>query len=160
MLCLREIVEADAAVRAGGVLTLTFENRRRSRLLARLDDGREVSLILPRGTTLRDGDRLRAREGGEAVEVRAAVESLSVAATVDPHRLAVAAYHLGNRHVPLQIGSGWVAYAHDHVLDDLARALGLEVDIRLAAFEPENGAFRSLPHNHDHDGHAHHHHDA
>src|SRR5438046_881948 len=96
-------------------LTLTFEQRRRSRLLARLDDQREVALLLPRGTTLRHGDRLRAAEDATVVEVRAAAESLSVARTADPHLLTRAAYHLGNRHVPLQIGAGWLAYAHDHV---------------------------------------------
>jgi len=160
MLQLREIVARTAAGRVAGVLTLTFENRRRSRLLARLDDGREVALMLPRGTILHDGDRVRAGEGEEVFEVRAAAESLSVASTGDPHRLAVAAYHLGNRHVPLQIGPGWVAYQHDHVLDQLARGLGLGVDIRLAPFEPESGAFRSDSHDHHEHAHDHHHHHA
>ncbi len=57
-----------------------------------------------------------------------------------------AAYHLGNRHVPLQIGVDYVAYVHDHVLDDMVRGLGLAVATRLAPFEPEAGAFA-----HDHD---------
>src|SRR4051794_21256828 len=82
------------------VLTLTFDDRRRSRLLARLDDGREVALLLPRGTLLRNGDRLRG-DDGLVVEVRAAAENLSVGRTGDTHLLTRVAYHLGNRHVPL-----------------------------------------------------------
>jgi urease accessory protein len=144
-------------------LTLSYDERRRSRLLATLDDGREVALMLPRGTILRHGDQLRG-DGGLTVEVRAAAESLSIAATGDPHLLTRAAYHLGNRHVPLEIGGGWVAYAHDHVLDTMVRGLGLEVSPRVAPFEPEAGAFqhdgggghshgggRAHHHDHDHD---------
>jgi urease accessory protein len=169
-----ELATKDGAATPGlapaPTLTLTFDQRRRSRRLARLDDGREVALRLPRGTILRHGDRLRAAEDGLIVEVRAAAESLSVGRTGDPHLLSRAAYHLGNRHVPLQIGAGWVAYAHDHVLDDLARGLGLTVETRQAPFEPEAGAFHQHEagrhghdhhdHHHDGDGEAHHHHHA
>ena len=134
MLRLSEIVvpraasdqEAGATPAATTSLTLSFEDRRRSRLLVRLEDGREAALMLPRGTVLRDGDLLR-DDTGLIVVVRAAAETLSVARTSDPHRLTRAAYHLGNRHVPLQIGPAWLAFAHDHVLDGLVRALGLEV---------------------------------
>src|SRR5882724_11116046 len=123
---------AAATARPGdGVLTLSYDERRRSRLLATLDDGREIALMLPRGSILRHGDQLRG-DGGLIVEIRAAAESLSVAATADAHLLSRAAYHLGNRHVPLEIGAGWVAYAHDHVLDDMVRQLGLDVSARVA----------------------------
>jgi urease accessory protein len=132
---------ADIARPRDGVLTLSYDERRRSRLLATLDDGREVALMLPRGTILRHGDQLGG-DGGLTVEVRAAAESLSIAASGDPHLLTRAAYHLGNRHVPLEVGGGWVAYAHDHVLDAMVRGLGLEVSPRVAPFEPEAGAFQ------------------
>jgi urease accessory protein len=162
MLQLTEIAhaEADADGNDRATLTLSYDERRRSRLLATLDDGREVALMLPRGTILRHGDHLRG-DGELTIEVRAAAESLSIAATADPHLLTRAAYHLGNRHVPLEIGGGWVAYAHDHVLDAMVRGLGLEVSPRVAPFEPEAGAF---PHDgsagggHSHgagDGHPH-----
>src|SRR5258707_10401305 len=85
----------------GGVLTLTFDEGRRSGLRARMDDGREVGLMLPRGTILRHGDHLRG-DGGLVIQLRAAAESLSIATSADPHLLARAAYHLGNRHVPLE----------------------------------------------------------
>jgi urease accessory protein len=148
-----EVVDESADERGGdrGVLTLTFDERRKSRLLATMDDRREVALMLPRGTILRHGDHLRG-DGGMVVEVRAAAESLSVGATGDWHLLARAAYHLGNRHVPLEIGDGFVAYGHDHVLDDMVRALGLEVSSRIAPFEPEAGAFQ---HEGNGGGHSH-----
>ncbi|HVR63058.1 MAG TPA: urease accessory protein UreE [Polyangia bacterium] len=142
-----------------GTVTLTFHDRRRSRLLAALDDGRELALMLPRGSVLRDGDRLRASDGA-VVTVRAADESLSVARAPDPRLLARAAYHLGNRHVPVQVGDGLLAYLHDHVLDDMVRGLGLSVEARVAPFEPEAGAFHGGAHHHDTDpDHDDHHHD-
>jgi len=166
MLHLNEIVDSSPGPRGGAarardaVLTLSYDERRRSRLLATLDDGREVALMLPRGTVLRHGDRLRG-DGGLTVEVRAAAESLSIAATADPHLLTRAAYHLGNRHVPLEIGGGWVAYAHDHVLDTMVSSLGLDVSPRVAPFEPESGAFQHEGGGggHSHGGGRAHHHD-
>jgi urease accessory protein len=125
-----------------GVLTLGFEDRRRSRARIRIDDGREAALMLPRGTILRDGDRLHDPERGETVTVRAADQTLSFVRTVDPVALARAAYHLGNRHVPVQVGAGWLAYEHDHVLDDMVEELGLVIETRVAPFEPEAGGYR------------------
>ena len=129
---------ADSQTLVGGVLRLTCDERRKNRLRVRLEDGREAGIILPRGTILRDGDYLS--DGTTLVVVRAAPESLSVATTPDPHLLLRAAYHLGNRHVALQIGPDWLAYPHDHVLDDLARGLGLLVTLEKRGFEPETGA--------------------
>ncbi|HJL15645.1 MAG TPA: urease accessory protein UreE [Sandaracinaceae bacterium LLY-WYZ-13_1] len=135
-------------------LVLTFDDRQRSRLRARLDDGREVGLLLPRGTVLRGGDRLEA-DDGTVVLVEAAAQTLSAVRSADPIALARAAYHLGNRHVPVQIGEGWVRYEHDHVLDDMVRGLGLEVTEERAGFEPEGGAYgHGHTHGHGH-GHAH-----
>lgn len=158
MLRFNEVLAGPPATKPEGVLTLTFEQRRTSRLRAALDDGREVALLLLRGTNLRDGDHLRG-EGGVVIAVRAAPESLSVASTTDAHLLLRAAYHLGNRHVPVQLGEGFVAYAHDHVLDGMVQGLGLTVTTRHAPFEPEAGAFahehdQTSEHEHDH-GHDH-----
>ena len=124
------------------LLTLAFEDRRRSRLRIRTDDGREAALFLPRGTILRDGDRLRDPERDEVVTVRAADQMLSLVRAEDAVALARAAYHLGNRHVPVEVGSGWLAYEHDHVLDDMIEELGLLVETRTAPFEPEAGGYR------------------
>ncbi len=138
-----------------GVLTLPFEQRRKSRQRAVLDDGQEVAVELPRGTILCDGEFLLDAEQREAVLVRAAPEALSVVRADDPWQLARAAYHLGNRHVPLQLGPGWIAYRHDHVLDGLVHALGMSVELARRPFEPEAGGYeKSAGHDHLHD-HAH-----
>ena len=130
-------------------LTLPFDLRQKSRLRTRLDSGEEVGLFLPRGTVLRHGDRLRATDG-RVVEVRAAPETVSTARADDPLLLARAAYHLGNRHVALQLGSGWLRYPHDHVLDGMVRELGLDVICERLPFEPEAGAYGGGHHGHAH----------
>ncbi len=121
-------------------LTLPFEARQKTRLLARLDSGVEVGIFLSRGTVLRDGDRL-ATDDGRVVLVRAAAEPVSVVRTSDALLFARVCYHLGNRHVPLQIDSGELRYLRDHVLDDMVRGLGLSVEHALMPFEPERGAY-------------------
>ena len=132
-------------------LTLPFELRQKSRLRTRLDSGQDVGLFLPRGTVLRHGDRLRTT-GGLVVEVQAAPETVSTARTADSLQLARASYHLGNRHVALQLGAGWLRYRHDHVLDEMVQALGLEVVCEQAPFEPEAGAYGGGHHAHpDHE---------
>jgi len=130
-------------------LTLPFDQRQKSRFRATLDDGQEVGVILPRGNVLREGDCLRT-EQGDIVQVRAAQETVSTVHVDDPLMLARAAYHLGNRHVPLQITDRWLRFQHDHVLDDMVRQMGLEVICEQATFEPEAGAYGG--------GHGHHHH--
>lgn len=134
---------------AASVLTIPFETRQKSRFLAKLDDGTEVGVFMPRGIILRGGDCLRASDG-RIVEVRAAPETVSTATTDDPLLLSRACYHLGNRHVPLQIGFGWVRYLHDHVLDDMVRGLGLTVSAERVPFEPESGAYGGGHHAHGH----------
>lgn len=129
------------------VLTLPFEMRQRSRFGAELNNGAEVALILPRGHLLRGGDCLRAEEGS-VIRIEAADEDVSTVFNSDAKMLARASYHLGNRHVFLQIGDGWLRYQHDHVLDDMVRGLGLEVSFESAPFEPEGGAYGG--HSHDH----------
>ena len=146
---LQVVERLNADLPAQATLTLPFELRQKSRLRTRLDSGEEVGLFLPRGAVLRHGDRLRATDG-RVVEVCAAPEIVSTGRTDDPLRLARAAYHLGNRHVALQLGPGWLRYLHDHVLDGMVRELGLEVVCEQAPFEPEAGAYGG-GHHHGHD---------
>jgi urease accessory protein len=139
-------------------LTLPFEERRKSRLLTRLDDGREAAVVLPRGTVLADGVCLLDDQANVVVTIKAATENLSVAYAQDRHQMLRAAYHLGNRHIPVQIGHDWLAYQHDHVLDDLARSLGLVVKVEERPFEPEAGGYgqsHGHPHGADHPHHEH-----
>lgn len=135
-------------------LTLPFDARQRSRQRVRLDNGGERALLLPRGTVLRDGDRLRDEEG-QVIRVRAADETVSTARSPDPRLLARICYHLGNRHVPLQIGADWLRYRHDHVLDGMVAALGLSVACEQAPFEPESGAYFGSGQGHTPHAHAH-----
>lgn len=133
-------------------LTLPFEQRQKSRLRVILDNGNEASLILDRSSVLRDGDLLRAK-GGEVIKVHAALEMVSVVMNSNSHLLARVCYHLGNRHVPLQIGDGLLSYLKDHVLDEMVRSLGLAVNHTQASFEPESGAYQKNgkdQHSHSH----------
>ena len=138
-------------------IVLIYAERARSRLRAVLEDGTEVGLFLPRGTQLRGGDGLRA-ETGEVIRVRSAVEPLyRVTAppdAADPaFALLRAAYHLGNRHVPLALAPGELLLEPDPVLRDMLAGLGMLVSDCLTAFEPEAGAYGG-GHRHDRDDHA------
>ncbi len=132
-----------------GALKLPFELRQKSRLRSRLEDGREVGLLLPRGTILRGGNGLRSSDG-MVVEIRAAAEQTSCVVSGDHLLLLRAAYHLGNRHVPLQISASGLRYLHDHVLDEMMERMGLNVKSEFAPFEPEAGAYGGA-HRHHHD---------
>ena len=146
-----------------GVVVLDFDARQKHRFLAKLEGGGELAVELPRGSVLADGDYLETGENA-GVLVRAAAEELSVAYAADALLVARVAYHLGNRHVALQIERTCVKYRHDHVLDDLCRRLSAEVSFESGPFSPEGGAYgrgghhehRSHHRDHSHD-HAHEH---
>jgi len=137
----------QTSAKADTTLTLSFEQRQKSRQRIRLDSGEETGLSLPHGTVLRAGDRLRS-EDGRVVEVRALAEPVTTAYSADPHLLARAAYHLGNRHIALEIGAGWVRYRVDHVLDTMVASLGLRTVREEQPFEPEAGAYHGDGHHH------------
>lgn len=149
---LDERVPGPVSAAADDRLTLPFERRRIARQRAVLASGREIGIVMPRGTVLRGGDLLRGRDG-ITVAVVAAPEDVATVRCADPRRLARIAYHLGNRHVELEVGDGWVRYARDHVLDDMVRHLGGEPVHESAPFEPEGGAYAG-GHNHG-GGHRH-----
>lgn len=132
-----------------GSVTLSFDQRVKSRLKVELDNGEAAGLFLPRGCILKHGDRIVA-ESGEVVAVRAADETVSTVYVTDPVLMARACYHLGNRHVALQIDAGFVRYQHDHVLDEMVEGLGLSVICEQAPFEPEAGAYHGGGHSHSH----------
>jgi len=121
-------------------LTLPHVLRERSRQLVRLDSGREAGLFLPRGTVLRDGDGLLA-EDGTKVLVKATEEPLSQVRFLDALAMARACFHLGNRHVSLEISENTIRYNHDPVVDDMLRNMGFKVDAVMAPFHPEAGAY-------------------
>jgi urease accessory protein len=132
-------------------LILPFERRQKSRLRTRLESGTEVGLFLERGTVLRDGDFLQTEEG-LLIRVAAAVEQVYLVRCASPLELTRAAYHLGNRHVPLEIGEGWLKLKRDEVLRDMLLGLGAMVSEAEVPFDPEAGAY-SGGHTHGDAGH-------
>jgi urease accessory protein len=140
----------DAAAQAVDELVLTFEQRSRSRLHAMLASGEPIGLVLPRGTLLRDGDRLLTDDGA-VIAVRAADEDVTDAECADPYQLVRIAYHLGNRHAQVEIRAGFVRFTRDPVLGALCERLGARLVERRAPFEPEAGAYAAGHHAHSSD---------
>jgi len=130
-------------------LTLAFDERRKSRLAATLDTGEEVAVLLPRGTVLRDGDVLVADDGG-LVRVVAAPETVLVVRAKDALTLTRAAYHLGNRHTPVEVGADYLKLEYDPVLADMLERIGATVAQASMPFQPESGAYGG-GHKHGHD---------
>ncbi|MDP1611317.1 MAG: urease accessory protein UreE [Sulfuritalea sp.] len=139
---------AEGKVPATERLELSFDIRCKSRLRTTLASGEDCGLFLERGTVLRGGDKLVANDG-RIVEVIAAPETLMEAVSGDPLLIAKAAYHLGNRHVAVELKPGRLRFTTDHVLGEMVRGLGLKVAEVEAAFEPESGAYGA------HGGHGH-----
>jgi urease accessory protein len=140
---------ADAR-EAQAQLKLPFDLRQKSRLRTQLAHGEDAWLLLPRGDILRGGDKLLASDG-RIVEVIAQSEEVLHVVCADATALARAAYHLGNRHVPVQVGDGFLRLAADHVLAEMLKGLGATLTPMHAPFEPEAGAYGAH-------GSGHHHH--
>ena len=141
------LAPSDPPTAAAARLALPYDLRQKSRQRATLESGEAVAIDLPRGVPLRGGDRLLASDG-RVVEVVAPPERVLHVECDSPAALARAAYHLGNRHVPLQVGDGWLRLAFDHVLERMLLGLGARLSTLEAPFEPEAGAY--APH-HRHD---------
>jgi urease accessory protein len=152
MIVIEQLTTADAP--ATEKLALPFELRSKSRLRTHLLSDEECGLFLARGTVLRGGDKLVANDG-RVVEVIAAPERVMEVRCDDPLLLARVAYHLGNRHVPVQLGAGFLRFGRDHVLGEMVRGLGATLSETEAPFEPESGAYHgghAHPHGHSADG--------
>ena len=130
-----------------GELVLPFDLRIRSRLRTRLASGEEAVLRTERGAVLRGGECLKS-DDGRVVRVSAAPEKVMHVTCADQFELTRAAYHLGNRHVTVEIGDGYLRIAADHVLCGMLLGLGAKVEELDAPFEPESGAYGG--------GHGHH----
>jgi urease accessory protein len=140
---------APVLIKRAPTLTLAFDARCRSRLAATLDNGEEIALVLPRGTVLRDGDVLVADDGG-LVRVVAAPESVLIVRAPDGLTLTRAAYHLGNRHTPVEVGADYLKLEYDPVLADMLKRLGASTNRVEMPFQPETGAYGG-GHRHGHD---------
>ena len=130
---------APGLAQLAGRLSLAYDRRSRSRQRATLDSGEEIGMVMPRGEILRGGDCVLASDG-RVFEVVSTPERLL---HIEAPSLARIAYHLGNRHVPVQVGEGFLRIAEDHVLEDMLRGLGASVTHVEAPFEPEGGAYQA-----------------
>lgn len=139
--------------RVADTLTLDHEARHRRRIALKAEGGLEFLLDLDRATVLDDGDAVKL-EDGRLVLIKAAPERLIEITTDNPVRLMKVAWHIGNRHVPAEIGEGALYIGHDHVLLDMVRGLGASAREITRPFRPERGAYEG---EHGHDHHDHHH---
>jgi urease accessory protein len=153
MLTLTQRLSPNSTSHIAQTLSLTAEERTRSRYRFETDDGAPVQLLLPRGTVLRDGDLLRDDSGHTLIRVRAKAEPVVTARAPDALTLLRAAYHLGNRHVPVEVGTDYLRIAPDSVLADMLTQLGLTVVDEVVPFQPEAGAYGGHSHQHG-DGHS------
>ncbi len=151
---------AKVLVQRAASITLDWDTRQKSRFDATDSTGRPLGVFLPRGTVVRGGDVLVA-EDGSLVRVEAAPQSvLRITACAEhgsPFDLMRAAYHLGNRHVPIELKPDHLKIEPDHVLADLLRAMHMMVTEVQEPFEPEGGAYGDnamMGHDHGH-GHSH-----
>ncbi len=134
-------------------LHLSYEARSKCRLRCFTSSGEEVGLFLERGQPpLHHGECLLARDG-RVVRVCAKPERLLHVTCASPLELTRAAYHLGNRHVALQLGDGWLRLPEDHVLEAMLKQLGARVERIEAPYQPEHGAYGG-GHHHSHGGEA------
>lgn len=129
------------------VIELTFDTRQKSRFRATLKNGVDIGADLPRTSILRSGSFI-ATEQGDVLRVDAKAERLMQVSSQDPFELLKAAYHLGNRHVPLMLTPTALYFEPDHVLAEMIIGLGLMVNEVEHPFEPESGAYAQ--HQHDH----------
>jgi urease accessory protein len=148
---------AAALLRRAASVELDWDIRQKSRFDATDSTGRQVGVFLPRGTVVRGGDVLVA-EDGSLVAVKAATQPVLVVRHCPHHGtpsdLLRAAYHLGNRHVPVELAPKHLKLEPDHVLADMLRRMHLIVTEQSAPFDPEGGAYEAGGHGH---GHAHDH---
>lgn len=149
---------ASVLLKRAACVALDWDVRQKSRFAATDSAGRTLGVFLPRGTLVRGGDVLVA-DDGSLVRVLAAPQPVLLI-TPCPHHgtpfdLTRAAYHLGNRHVPMELQADHLKIEPDHVLADMLRAMHLIVRSADAAFEPEGGAYVAAHHAHGHE-HPHH----
>ncbi|MFT5082605.1 MAG: urease accessory protein [Lentisphaeria bacterium] len=132
-------------------LVVSFDERKKSRYKTLTSNGQALGWFLERGRVLSQDDVLVC-EDGTLVKVSAADEQVSDVTSSNTLLLTRAAYHLGNRHVPLQVGECFLRYQQDHVLDAMVEGLGLQVMHVQRPFQSENGAYAGSGHGH-HGGH-------
>ena len=137
---------------------IDFDRRHRRRIVLTTKGGEALLIDFPQAVRLRDGDGLALEDGG-IVRVRARPEALLEIHAHDDNELVRIAWHLGNRHLPVQLLDGRIRIRADHVIEAMVEGLGGHVETIEAPFDPEDGAYApGAIHHHAHDdddGHAH-----
>ena len=150
---------ASVLLKRAATVELDWDVRQKSRFEATDSLGRQLGIFLPRGTLVRGGDVLIAEDGSMVKVIAAPQTVLRITACAthgSPFDLTRAAYHLGNRHVPIELKPDHLKIEPDHVLADMLRAMHLIVNEVSESFEPEGGAYSAGGHGHAHEGgHAH-----
>jgi urease accessory protein len=141
----------DATAEIDTVL-IDYDGRHRRRILLRTERGREVLLDLSQAVRLREGDGLPVDVG--VIRVRARPEKLLEIQSHDPGEMVRIAWHLGNRHLPVQLLDDRILIRADHVIEEMVRGLGGRVEAIEAPFDPEAGAYAGGHHHHDDDDDA------
>ncbi|MGC9502832.1 urease accessory protein UreE [Baaleninema sp.] len=141
MLVLTQIVRPQESIDPDFTLSLSAEDRTRSRHRFTADSGETLFLRLTRGTVLRDGDWLQPDSRDCWVRILAKPEPVLTVTAATPLDLLRAAYHLGNRHVSLEIASNYLRLSPDPVLKRMLEQLGVQVSEETAPFQPESGAY-------------------
>ncbi|MBE9039636.1 urease accessory protein UreE [Oscillatoriales cyanobacterium LEGE 11467] len=141
MLILTQRFSANPQRIVPSTLLLTADERTRSRRQVRTDGGEVAHLRLPRGTVLRDGDLLKPDTGEIWVRVLAKPESVFTIKATTALKLLQAAYHLGNRHVQLEIHPTYLRLSPDPVLKQMLEQLQVEIVEEVVPFQPEIGAY-------------------
>jgi urease accessory protein len=145
---------APVLVKRASTIELDWDIRQKSRFDATDSLGRQLGVFLPRGTLVRGGDVLVAEDGSMVKVIAAPQAVLRITACTShgsPFDLTRAAYHLGNRHVPIELKPDHLKIEPDHVLADMLRAMHLIVNEVSEAFEPEGGAYSTAGHAHAHE---------
>ena len=150
---------APVLLKRASTIEIDWDVRQKSRFDATDSLGRQLGVFLPRGTLVRGGDVLVAEDGSMVKVIAAAQLVLRITHCSNhgtPFDLTRAAYHLGNRHVPIELKPDHLKIEPDHVLADMLRAMHLIVNEVEEAFEPEGGAYSAGGHSHGHaDDHDH-----
>ena len=144
---------APALLKRAASVELDWDTRQKSRFDTDDSQGRRLGVFLPRGTAVRGGDVLVA-EDGSLIKVTATAQPVMVVRACaehgSPFDLMRAAYHLGNRHVALELQADRLQFEPDHVLAQMLRRMHLDVFEEQAPFEPEGGAYGEHHHDHEH----------
>lgn len=141
MLTFTQRLSADVDIPVSFSLALTAEERTRTRHRFEVPEGQVIYLRLPRGTVLYNGDLLKSEGGDVVVRIVAKPEPVITVTSQTPVDLLRASYHLGNRHVPLEVAPHYLRLSPDPVLQAMLEQLGVAVKEEVLPFQPENGAY-------------------